>query len=104
MNGRETEQMVNTLEHLSREIKAEVNRGEQVDWEKVNRYMEQREETVIAMGKIESLSLNEQKRVRKLLEEDRKTIMKIEEMKDKVAAQMRRMGNEEAGKVLDTRG
>jgi len=104
MNPQDVKQMVDTLEALSKRIRAEVGKGDAVDWNKMKGYMDQREELIKDLGKSGSMPLREQERIRKILEQDRQTISRIEEMKDKVAAQMRRLGNREAGKVLDTKG
>ncbi len=103
--GREdTSGLVNSLETLSARIREEVAKEEGVDWKRVREYMDQRERIIRSIGRIRSMPTREQNRIRRLLEKDKETIRKIEEMKDKVAAQMRRLGNQEAGKVLDTRG
>ncbi len=104
MDEIEVKRMVDTLESLGKRLSAEVAKGDRVDWELVREYMERREETIRAIGGLERLPSDEQERIARLVEEDRKTIRSMEEMKDKVAAQMRRMGNEDAGKVLDMRG
>ena len=100
----DAEQMLDALETLGIRLKEEVAKGDHVDWELVKRYMERREETIRAIGGLERLSPSEQKRIARLIAEDRETIKRMEEMKDKVAAQMRRMGNEDAGRVVDMRG
>ena len=104
METSEAKRMVDDLESLSKAIREEVDKGERVDWRRVNEYMSLRERTIKKMEKLRLMPPNEQKRIRRLLEEDAKTIREIEEMKDKVAAQMRVMGNQGAGKVLDTKG
>ncbi len=104
METSEAKRMVDDLESLSKAIREEVDKGERVDWRRVNEYMSLRERTIRKMEKLRLMPPNEQKRIRRLLEEDAKTIREIEEMKDKVAAQMRVMGNQGAGKVLDTKG
>ncbi len=96
--------LVESLESVSLLLRQEVEKEDGVDWNKVKRYMEKREELVLAIGRLKNVPPKEQKRIERLVKEDKRTIEKLEEMRDKVAAQMRRIGNQGAGRVLDTRG
>jgi Na+/phosphate symporter len=100
----EAKRLVERLESLSHLLRKEVEKKDEADWGKVMEYMDERERVVAAIGMLGLVHPSEQKRVERVVKKDKRTMEMVEEMRDKVAAQMRRLGNEGAGRILDTRG